>query len=477
MRSNPGRSQEGHGVIDRLTVEDRVMLDMSRRWPQDIGALLVLDGSALFDDHGALRLEALRAAVGARLGAVPRLRQVIRYPGWGRGGPYWQDAPAVDLARHIRELRLEPPAGEAALLRTVEELRAVRLDPRRPLWELRFLTGLPDRRVALFVKIHHSIGDGLAAMTIVSALLDAPGGAQLAPVPWSPAPEPRPSDLVADELRRRVAGLAWLATAMLHPVRTVAGLLAAAPAMREILAERPGDPTSIDRVVGDGRTFALVRGDYRTLRGIARAADASVNDVLLAVTTAGLRTLLVARGEPVEDVTLRAYVPVTLRRRLRGPQQGTQIAQMVVPLSLGDASPMQRLRSLAADTRRRKALPRPSVGAAFRGRLARRLLLKMVIAQRVNVATASIPGPRRPRSLAGARVLEVVPLLPLVGNQPLGIGLVTYADTVGIGISADRDALPDLEILAAGVRAELAALTDSVRAEPQMRPVASAPGG
>lgn len=468
----------GLAVIDRLTVEDRIMLDISRRWPQDIGALLILDGTPLLDDHGALRLDALRATIGARLGAVPRLRQVVRVPARGRGGPFWADGPDVNLAHHVRELRLEQPCGDAELLRAAEGLRATRLDLRRPLWEMWFITGLPAKRVALFVKVHHSIADGLATMTIVSAFLDATADA---PAPaggaWMPAPYPKPSDLVGDNLRRRVGGLARAAGALAHPVRAVARLVAAAPAMREILAERPADPTSIDRVVGEGRTFAMVRESYREVRRIARAADASVNDVLLAVTAAGIRALLIGRGEPVEGVTLRTYVPVTLRRGLRGPQQGTQVAQMVVPLSLSDASPMERLRRMASETRRRKAKPRPSLGTAFRGRLAGKLLLKLVIAQRVNVTTASIPGPRRPRYLAGARLLEVMPLLPLVGNQPLGVGLVSYADTVGIGIAADRDAVPDIEVLAAGVRRELAALGEAARATTRVRAPASAGHG
>lgn len=446
-------------IIDRLSAEDRMMLDMSRRWPQDIGALLVLDGGRLFDDRGQFRLLVVRDAVASRLDRVPRFRQAIRVPKWGRGGPFWADVPALDLARHVRELRLEPPAGEAELLRAVEELRAMRLDARHPLWEMWFLTGLPGEKVALFVKIHHSVADGLAAMTIVSAFLDASATAlNPACLPWEPAPRPMPSDLVADNLRRRLATLLGVLHVLAHPRRALGNVLRTVPAVREILAERPAERTSIDRVVGEGRTVALVRGDYRSVRAIARSCGASVNDVLLAITAAGLRALLIARGEPVEAVTLRTYVPVTLRRRLRGPQQGTQISQMVVPLWLGDASPFDRLQRIAAETRARKAKRRPSLGAIFRGRLVRKLLLKLVIAQRVNVTTASIPGPRRQRYLAGAPVTEVFPLLPLVGNEPLGVGVVSYAGSFGIAITADRDAFPDMGVLAAGVRDELAAL-------------------
>ena len=88
--------------IDRLGVEDQLMLRMSRAWPQDIGALAILDGAGLFDDRGRFRIDAARDVVASRLHLVPRLRQVIRVPRRGRGGPYWADAQAFDLSRHVR---------------------------------------------------------------------------------------------------------------------------------------------------------------------------------------------------------------------------------------------------------------------------------------------------------------------------------------------------------------------------------------
>ena len=464
-------------IVDRLGAEDRMLLDMSRRWPQDIGALVMLDGGPLFDGRGRFRLGAIREAIASRLDRVPRFRQVIRVGPRGGGGPFWVDDPSFDLARHVRELRLEPPVGEAGLLRAVEEVRALRFDRRSPLWGMWFLTGLPGRQVALFVKIHHSVADGLAAMTIVSAFLDPSATTADSPRrPWAPAPPPMPSALVADNLRRRVATLVRMAGVLVHPRRAIAGAIESMPALKEMLAEQPGTQTSIDRVVGDRRTMALVRGSYRSVRRIARSCDASVNDVLLSITAAGLRALLVARGEPVETVTLRTYVPVTLRRRLRGPQQGTQISQMVVPLWLGDAAPLERLRRIAAETRRRKPRRRPPVDAIFRGRFISMLLLKLVIAQRVNVTTASIPASQRQRWFAGARVVEVFPVLPLVANEPLGVGAVSYAGSFGIGITADRDAFPDIDILAAGVRDELAALACATEGQsPKPRAGSTAP--
>jgi diacylglycerol O-acyltransferase / wax synthase len=131
---------------------------------------------------------------------------------------------------------------------------------------------------------------------------------------------------------------------------------------------------------------------------------------------------------------------------------------MAVPLPLGGSDPGRRLEQIAAETARRKARTRTSLGTLFRGRLARRLLLKAVIRQRANVTSASIPGPEAPLYLAEARVLEVFPVLPLIGNEPLGVGALSYAGTFNVGVVADRDAYPDLDAFAAGARQELHAL-------------------
>lgn len=445
--------------IERLSRDDELMLDASGRWPQDIGAIAILDGTPLHDEAERFRLDDVRDAIAGRLHLVPRLRQVVYRPSRWLGPPLWVDVPRFEIADHVRELRLEPPAGEPELLRAAESLRRERLDAARPMWEIWFLTGLPDRRVAMFVKIHHSIGDGLAAMSIVGALMDPAADAQGPPPPaWRPAQRPSEADLAADELRRRLRGLRRGLAHLAHPVATFRQVRRALPALREVFADRPGSRTSLDRIIGLDRDLAVLRAPYRGVRRIARRHGATANDVLLAVTAAGLRRMLLARGEPVDEITLRAYVPVTLRRRLGGAQVGTVVSQMVVPLPLVGAEPAARLRAIAAETKRRRARPRVDLGKLFRGRRTTRILLKIIIGQRVNVATASVPGPRRPGSLAGARVLGVFPILPLLGNQPIGVGAVSYAGTLGIGVTIDRAEAPDLATLLAGMRDELRAL-------------------
>jgi len=451
--------------IDRLTAEDRLMLAASEAWPQDIGALALLEGGCLFDSTGAFRIQAVRDAIACRLHLVPRFRQVIDVPARGLGGPHWVDARTFEISEHVRVLPLEQPAGEAELLSATERLRRQRLDPSRPLWEMWFLTGLPDGRVGLFVKIHHAIADGLAAMAMLGRFFDpAPDARAEAAPPWTPRRPPSAPQLLADNLQGRVAGLAGALSMLSRPRAMLGRVRDAWPAARELLAEEPAPRTSLDRLIGPDRSLALVRGSLDLIRKIGRAHDATVNDILLAATAGALRALLQSRGEPVEGVTMRIYVPVSLRRTLRGQVQGTLIAQMVVPLPLEEPDPVRRLRQIASETTRRKARTRSSLGTLFRGRIARRLLLRAVIRQRVNVTSASIPGPKQPLHLAGARMLEVFPVVALLGNVPLGVGGVSYAGTFNIGITADRKTFPDLGVFTAAMRDELDALEASTDA-------------
>jgi diacylglycerol O-acyltransferase / wax synthase len=99
--------------IDRLTALDQLMLRASTVWPQDIGALALLEGTNLLEPGGRFRIEAVREAIGSRLHLVPRLRQVVYVPRRGLGGPLWVDAPSFDLSEHVRVLPLPGGSGEA----------------------------------------------------------------------------------------------------------------------------------------------------------------------------------------------------------------------------------------------------------------------------------------------------------------------------------------------------------------------------
>jgi WS/DGAT/MGAT family acyltransferase len=454
--------------VERLTAEDQLMLWPDEIWPQEIGALAVLDGSHLLDPGGRLRIEAVREVIAARLHLVPRFRQLLHIPRRGLGGPLWVDAPTFDLRDHVRVVPLPDPGDEAALLLAAEQLRRRRLDRSRPLWEMCFLPGLPENRVGMFVKMHHAIADGIAGVATLGALLDAaPDGHTGSAQPWTPAPPPAARDLFADNLRRHTDDLGRAVSALTQPVTTARHVMAGWTTIRQILAAEPAPRTSLDRVIGPDRNLALIRSDVDLIKKIAHSHDAKVNDVLLEVIAGGLRGLLRSRGEPVEDLVLPVYVPITLRQaQARAQARGNLIGQIVVPLPIGVPDPGRRLALIAAETATRKAGNHPSLGAAFRSRTTRRVLLKVLDHYPVNVTTADVPGPQTPLYLAGARLLEVFPMLPLLSKVSLGIGALSYAGQFNIMAIADKDACPDLHVFAACAQDELAALAAAAQVTP-----------
>jgi WS/DGAT/MGAT family acyltransferase len=441
------------------------MLGASRRWPQEICALAYLDGSDLVDASGRIRIETVRAAVASKLHLVPRFRQVVRVPPRGLGGPVWIDADRFELSDHVREVALPPGSGEAELLIAVEGLRRQPLDPARPLWEMWFLTGLWDERVALLVKVHHAIADGTAVMRTIAALLDPAPDAVAADAPiWRPTEAPSARALRVDERARRAARRANALSAAVHPGATLGRFRTAWPATRELLAEKPSPKTSLDRMIGLDRTVAVLRTTLDEVLSVAHDHAATVNDVLLAATAGGLRALLHGRGERI-DTSMQVYAPISLHDATDGPQQGNLIAEMAIPVPVGIADPERLLARIAEVTAQRKARPRAPFGALFGGRLLRQLTLMAAMRQRVNATTANIRGPSAPLYLAGARMLEVFPVVPLIANQPIGVGALSYAGTFDIGVVADREAVPDLDVFVRGVRDTLEAL--GVSTEPE----------
>ena len=131
---------------------------------------------------------------------------------------------------------------------------------------------------------------------------------------------------------------------------------------------------------------------------------------------------------------------------------------MVVPLRIGISDPVLRLGLIAKETAERKARSRPSLGVVPHRGIAGRVFLKLVDRQRVNVTSADIPGPEVPLYFAGARLLEVFPMVPLIGKVSLAVGAMSYAGQFNMMVVADRDAYPDLDVFVAGVQDELRAL-------------------
>jgi diacylglycerol O-acyltransferase len=448
--------------LERLTAQDLFMLwagDFG--WSQDIGVLAILDGTRLLDGDGRVRIDEVRRQLEPRLHLIPRFRQLLYRPRRGLGWPLWVDAPAFDLAEHLQVHPLAAPGDEAQLLAACAQLYQRRLDPSRPLWQAWLLPGLPDHQVGLLLRAHHTIADGVAGLATFGALLDLDADAPtpVAP-PWTPTPIPTAAELFRDNLYRRRQqlghGLSRLAHAS-RPQRASQG------AVREFFAER-APRTSLNRPIGPDRRLAVLRGRLDVAKQVAHAHHAKVNDVVLAAVAGGLRQLLAGRGEDVGGLVLRVMVPVSLHHEQPGQASGNQDALIMVPLRLGEPDPVRRLELIAAETAARKRQAHPQVTSGlFRFVAVQRATYRLTTHQRqVNLSVTNVPGPPVPLYLAGARLLELFPVAPILGNQTLTVGVLSYAGQLNLTAMADQDTCPDLEVFANGLRSALDELARSV---------------
>ena len=230
------------------------------------------------------------------------------------------------------------------------------LDRGHPLWELWFLTGLRDGRVGVLLKLHHSVADGMAAVTIMGSLFDFEADAP-EPVPgqWAPEPVPGGWSLLAGNFSSKIRTAGRAAAMLTHPPRLVSGARIRIRVARQALGQSSAPRTSLNQVVRPGRRIRFLRLDLAAVKEAAHAHQAKVNDVVLDLWSGGLRQLLLSRAEPTSGVELITNEPVSLRPASGAPTIDNQVGFLALPLPVWEPDVQHRLDLIARTTRMAKS--------------------------------------------------------------------------------------------------------------------------
>ena len=460
---------------DRLSPLDASFLFAEHRTAaMHVGAVMTF---APPEDGRPFDVAAFTELIGHRLALVPRYRQKVREVPGGLGLPVWVDDPDFDLDSHVRHAALAPPGTEEVLRELVGRLLARQLDRKRPLWEVYLVEGLADGRIAVVTKTHHAMVDGLASMDIGSVLLDlTPEPRETPAQAWEPDREPSAIELAAsatvDALRRPrvVLDVAGRAVSDVRETaasvgRTVGGLVSTG---RATATSRP--VPALNAATGAQRRYGMVRTLAADHRAVRKAHGGTVNDVVLAVVAGGLRRWLITRGEPLtEGTAVRALVPVSVRART-GTSSGNSISAVLVDLPVAEVDPVVRLGAVRDAMEDHKRSGRAVGAAALVGlvglappvlhSLGARLA-SQYSSRLYNVLVTNVPGPPRPLYAMGARMLDMFPVVPLGGGQAVAIGVTSYDGGMHYGLTADRDAMPDVDVLADALSESLTELVDT----------------
>jgi WS/DGAT/MGAT family acyltransferase len=426
----------------------------------------IFDAQGLCDRDGRLRIDAIRRRMAARLDALPRLRQRIAGVPLGLDRPTWIDDEKFDIAHHVDGVELGPGHDEHALIQLAEDVVMHPLDRRRPLWHLRFVTGLEGDRVALIERAHHAMVDGVSGVDVSMVLLDnEPDAPDMADGGWEPRPTPSSwtllRDGLADRVTRPIDAASRMIGALATPRTVVDGMGDVASALQALRRNGVTAPSSsINRRIGPGRELVLERLRLDLVRKAGAHVGATINDVVLAAVAEGLRALFVARDEPLTpDRAVKVLVPVSVRSDAESMALGNRVGALMATLPVGIDDPEARLRAIAATTRELKA-SREATTTDLLMRVAD-LLPPSVIhlaqlgvdRQRLtNIVVTNIPGPQAPLYALGSRLLEAFPIVPIGARMTLGVAILSYDGKLTVCTTADRRACHDAHHFSDGLR-------------------------
>jgi len=458
---------------EQLSMLDTMFLELEQfdeSAHMHIGAALVFDP---LPGGGTPGIAEVRDFVRGRVSMLPRFVQRLSAL---RAGPLtwltWEPAEAFDSDNHVHHASLPAPGGEAELHEWLGDFWSHRLDRRRPLWEMALLDGLEGGRWALATKTHHCLVDGVGSVDIGNALLDtSPEGA-----PNRLRPPAGAGD--GEEPGKPDSGHFWLSPglimrgaragvgAALHPRESFDRVRAATELIvREEVIGAPS--SSLNGPMSGSRLFATVRLDLEEVKATKERLGGTVNDVVLAICAGGLRHLLLSRGDEIPERSLRAQVPVNIRREDKEHALGNELTSLFVELPVDEADPLARYRRVVERAAELKSGSQRAGGktivdmAEMGPPLAGALLARSMFGgdRMFNLTITNVPASRERLYALGAPLVDILPLVPLFAEHTVGIAVVSYAGQMVFGLNADRVSASDVGVLAEGIERSFAELS------------------
>ena len=422
---------------ERMSPVDTAWLHMDE--PDNPADIIVL---LTFDEP--LSYERLKTTVTERLLKYGRFKQRVVEV---EGHPCWEDDPHWDIENHVTRYEVSARVDGATLPGIVAELGNQRLSPERPLWALHLVQG-SDGGAAIVARLHHCIADGFALAHAMINLSDLADGTPFSEAthPTTPAEHQPLREVLVHEVEELLQ----------HPSHAVdlakqgAGL---ALSLGRLLLVGFDRNTLLKRKLSGRRRMAWSSGiSLDTIKSIGRARNATVNDVLMSAMTGALRRFLAEAGEPVDEFTVRAIVPVNLRPIQRiedmDDSMGNRFGLVFLDLPVNESTSETRLRAVKQRMDAAKNTPEAFVSFGILNAIGHTSasvehVINEVFGRKASLVVTNLPGPHEPLYIDGRRLRDVMFWVPHPAKLGVGLSILSYAGTVIVGVRTDESVSAD----------------------------------
>lgn len=454
------------------------VVDMAWYQMEEPTNLMMVTGLVLFKEK--VKLRTLREVLNRRMVQPFAPFHSVVVTSTIPGVPYqWEKDKHFDLSYHIRHISLPDPGGKEELQTLTSNMMSTALDLNRSPWQIHLIDNYCGGS-AVMTRIHHCMGDGISLIRVLLSMTGVTAQESLrVPAAKRKKKKKGPMDMALKMAVNAIETTQKVAQSVIHESQQVfedpahlfeLGTSAAEMALKGATATgklllMPPDPHT--PLKGDLGLIKLALWskpiDLIDIKRIGKVTDSKVNDVLLAAMSGALRRYLAGRDFEVEDLNIRAAVPVNLRP-LDGPiKLGNEFGLVFLSLPLGVADPYDRLLELKRRMDQIKGSVEAVIAFGILGMLG--VTPGQIADQIVNIfgtkstaVATNVPGPRTPIFMAGKEIDNMMFWVPQSGKLGLGISIFSYAGKVTLGVAVDRGLIPDPEKIISGFHEEFEAL-------------------
>jgi len=422
-----------------------------------------------------------KAGVRALFPRLPLLRwRLLRIP-LDIHHPVWIENENIDLDYHVRRLRLPDGAGRKELCRAISEIASEPLDYARPLWETWWLEGYESDKVVAVLKVSHALADGGSFVDLFERALFAK--------PADAAAIREFNSVVADsgppvvERPGRAKLILLGVSGLMRDIFVRAPRLGtrALQAHRQRREERdlPPRPTMAEAPhhVWEGplssrRTFYFTTVPLPSAKQIAKATDATVNDVVLAVSAGAVRSYLQQR-DALPERPILANMTASMRRPEERGTWGNRVTTRLLRIPTHLADPLERLRYAQTEALEAKRDIELRSGAQMAEWIELTppfiikplyRLMRYAIRRKPPggaLIVSNVRGPASTLYTLHGPVENIISVGNIMVAVALNITVWSYVDNLNFGLYTDEQAFPDISEVAEHIDRAFAELADA----------------